>query len=130
VPGPEVGRPAPDFSWSADDGTKETLGDLKGKVVILVFWSPTCEYCREELKTLESIHRDYSEEVVIVGVSRSLGGTKPSFLNVIDDGQVFMNFRVRIMPTIFFVGRDGIILERHEGVLGVQDIKSVLDGML
>ena len=74
VPGPEVGRPAPDFSWSADDGTKETLGDLKGKVVILVFWSPTCEYCREELKTLESIHRDYSEEVVIVGVSRSLGG--------------------------------------------------------
>jgi len=41
-----------------------------------------------------------------------------------------MNFRVKFMPTIFFVGRDGIILERHEGVLGVQDIKSVLDGML
>lgn len=35
---PKVGEPAPDFTLPADDGTTVSLGDLRGKHVVLWFY--------------------------------------------------------------------------------------------
>lgn len=41
---PEVGKPAPDFTLSTVDGKTVRLADLKGKVVVLEWFNPSCPY--------------------------------------------------------------------------------------
>ena len=52
-----VGQPAPDFQVKLMDGSKVSLADLKGQVVILNFWATWCGPCKRELPLLDSYYR-------------------------------------------------------------------------
>ena len=41
------GRPAPDFSAFALDGTPKTLDDFRDKVLLVNIWATWCPPCRE-----------------------------------------------------------------------------------
>ena len=40
----EIGKPAPDFNLATADGKSVKLADLKGKVVVLEWFNPSCPY--------------------------------------------------------------------------------------
>ncbi|WEK00289.1 MAG: redoxin domain-containing protein [Candidatus Sphingomonas phytovorans] len=50
---PRVGEPAPDFELTLVDGSKVSLDQLRGQVVVLNFWATWCVPCREELPLLD-----------------------------------------------------------------------------
>jgi thiol-disulfide isomerase/thioredoxin len=54
---PVVGGPAPNFEVTALDGTKVSLADLKGQVVVLNFWATWCGPCKQELPLLDGYYR-------------------------------------------------------------------------
>lgn len=56
TPAPVIDAPAPDFELTLVDGSKVSLADLKGQVVVLNFWATWCVPCRTELPTLDTYY--------------------------------------------------------------------------
>ena len=53
---PKVGEPAPDFELTLIDGSKLTLAQMRGDVIVLNFWATWCVPCRRELPTLDAYY--------------------------------------------------------------------------
>jgi peroxiredoxin len=71
--GPRLAE-APPFSLPAPDDEVRRLADHAGQVVVLNFWATWCAPCREELPTLEALHRELGGEgLEVVGVSVDRG---------------------------------------------------------
>ncbi|MBS3899467.1 MAG: TlpA family protein disulfide reductase [Dethiobacter sp.] len=53
-----LGQPAPEFTLNDFEGNPVSLSDLRGKVVLLNFWSAACPPCREKMPALQRIYED------------------------------------------------------------------------
>lgn len=60
---------APDFALSTLDGRTVRLSDLRGKVVLLNFWTTWCTACVAEIPVLIELQRRHPDDAVILGVS-------------------------------------------------------------
>lgn len=56
------------LGWKTFDGKPETLGDLKGKVVVLDFWATFCPPCLEEIPHLVRLQNENAGSLQIVGL--------------------------------------------------------------
>lgn len=56
------------LGWTNFDGQKQTLGELKGKVVILDFWATYCPPCIEEIPHLRELQSKYGEDLKVIGL--------------------------------------------------------------
>lgn len=61
----KIGSPAPAFSGNAMDGSCKDLSDLRGKVVVLTFWSTKCEICRHEFPKVNQMVKSYENRNVV-----------------------------------------------------------------
>jgi peroxiredoxin len=122
----QVGTAAPDCSIPDLSGNIVTLQQMKGKVVLLDFWAPWCDQCKEEIPDLDALYRKYpSDKVAMIGVdidsseellSEFLRKTPVSFKVLIDGKGVMRRaYRFRALPTTFIIGKDGIIRYMHMG---------------
>ncbi len=126
-----INRLAPDFELPATDGKRVQLSSLRGKVVILNFWTKTCAPCLDEMDELAelaallkptpgiqlvTISTDESAEDAL-GTVRSVLGTAPPFLVLIDpDGEVVTGkYGTKLYPETWFIDRDGVIRARVDG---------------
>lgn len=53
----KIGDPAPNFTMRTLDGSKVTLADLRGQVIVLNFWATWCGPCKRELPVLDAFYR-------------------------------------------------------------------------
>jgi peroxiredoxin len=60
-----VGADAPNFTVTTLNGAEIELAKLKGKVVVLNFWSTTCKPCIEEMPALNELVRSYKDTDVV-----------------------------------------------------------------
>ncbi|GAB2444065.1 hypothetical protein GCM10027187_04940 [Streptosporangium sandarakinum] len=123
-------RPAPKLSGTTLDGTRFTLGELRGHVVLVNVWASWCESCREEFPlVVETARRLGPRGLRIVGVDtrdtreaarlflRESGVTDVSVpVQLFDpDGRLALELGVLGVPETFLVGRDGRIADRVLG---------------
>lgn len=115
---PEKKILAPDFALEDLSGKPWRLRDLRGKVVFLNFWATWCIPCRQEMPTMEKLHREFKEqglEVVAINFRESkkevrkffdeLGLTFTSLLD--KDGKVSEEYGAWSIPLSYFVNRKG-----------------------
>ena len=74
---PQTNLPLPpvknieNLGWQLASGNRQTLGELKGKVVILDFWATYCPPCLEEIPHLAALQNKY-QDLQIIGLN--IGG--------------------------------------------------------
>jgi peroxiredoxin len=68
----KIGQPAPDFTVTKTDGTKFTLSENRGKVVMIQFTASWCGVCRKEMPHIEDeIWQPLKEKsFVLIGLDR------------------------------------------------------------
>ncbi len=63
TPSPAPSGPkAPDFTLSTLDGDEVTLSDLEGQVVLVDFWSTTCDPCLAEMPELVKLYNEKKDQ--------------------------------------------------------------------
>ena len=113
---------APDFAAQALDGRTIVLSELRGRVVLINFWATWCLPCRAEMPAIQGVYEAYLDrglEVLAVNLQEpdervsefveELGLTFPVVLD--KDDTVSSLYRIRSIPTTFFVDRSGVIRE-------------------
>ena len=67
-----IGNVAPGLDLKKMDGGDFSLHDVKAKYTLLIFWSPDCGHCEEEMPRIDSLYKagGYKEKgVEIIGVN-------------------------------------------------------------
>jgi cytochrome c biogenesis protein CcmG/thiol:disulfide interchange protein DsbE len=124
--GPDLGS-APDYTFTALDGTRVDSKALKGQVVVLNFWATWCGPCKLEMPSLQSLHEDKGKDgVVVLGLATDAGDGSVVDAFLQEQGITYAVGRatsdhrrsfggVSMIPTTYLIDRDGIV--RHK-VLG------------
>ncbi len=86
-----AGDPAPPFKLPALRGGDVDLGDFAGRLTVLVFWNPTCGYCRglaPQLRLREKQQTVSSAQMVFVAAGTRAANEAEGFVSpvLLDDG--------------------------------------------
>lgn len=88
------------FNATALNGQTFDLAELKGKIVVLTFWSTRCAICHSEIPKLNQLVKTYKdEEVVFLGLSMENESKIGAYLKK-------TSFNFNILPNSF-----GIVLK-------------------
>lgn len=122
----EEGKPAPDFTLKALDGSNIKLNELRGTVVLVNFWASWCGPCRTEMPLLDDLYgeyRDYGFTVLGINLDEErsqamklLDKVPVSFPVLFDpDNSTSETYAVDAMPTTVLIDRNGVVRHHHRG---------------
>ncbi|MFI1014623.1 NHL domain-containing thioredoxin family protein [Streptomyces sp. NPDC020965] len=116
--------------WLNTGDRQYTLGELRGKIVVLDFWTFCCVNCLHVLDELRELEEEHRDTVVIIGVH------SPKFVHeadheavvdaveryqvhhpVLDDPELatWKQYAVRAWPTLVVIDPEGYVVAQHAG---------------
>ncbi len=131
---------APAFSLTGLDSAAHTLDEYNADLVMLHFWADWCSHCRQEFAELQAAYDSLSgsgfelvainsgqTRDIVAGIRETYGLTFPMLMD--PDTQVTELYKVKGLPTTYFIGRDRRVLKRHIGWLKQDDIYNTIAGL-
>jgi thiol-disulfide isomerase/thioredoxin len=123
-----TGKAAPDFTLQTLDGKSVSLSSFRGRAVLLNFWATWCGPCKIEMPWFVELQKQYGPQgLQIVGVAmddsspqdiqtfvKEMGVNYPVLVGKEAVGQAYGG--VDVLPTTFFIDRDGKIVSREFGL--------------
>jgi thiol-disulfide isomerase/thioredoxin len=138
------GRQMPAFKLPSplSDESITISNSLQGKVVLVSFFASWCRSCLEEIPLLKKLQtrfgpKDFAiiamavDEENEVGLKNLIQKQKINYQVLLADEAVKKDFGgIAILPTMFLVNREGILLKKYSGHIDrdslIQDIKQTL----
>jgi thiol-disulfide isomerase/thioredoxin len=117
------GSPAPEFTLEDRNHKKVSLADLKGKPVLLGFWTTYCQSCLSEMEALKPIYDKYHDKMTFVSISGDKEFIKMNyflklkkdfvwtFLHLGDEYRLLLDYDVRSFPLFVLIDSQGKILK-------------------
>ncbi len=132
-----IGKPAPELVVTDIQGNTISLGELKGKTVLLDFWTTWCPPCLADGPALDKLYNKYGgKDLVIVGISMNeerevvekfLTKHAHSFPVVLTtENELPRPYQIGIFPTYMVVAPDGTLTTAIEGDQGFGDLRKFL----
>lgn len=128
------------LKWINTAGPIE-LADLRGKFVLMDFWTYCCINCMHVLPELKKLERAYPDSLVVIGVhsakfdtERDLGNIREAVLRyqiehpVVNDPDhvLWDRFRVNAWPTIVLIDPEGYVVGSAGGEFTFEQIDGLL----
>lgn len=134
---PLVGRPAPTFDLKLlGSNERLSLEKLRGRPVLINFWATWCVPCFQEHAVLSAAASIPDNPVQFVGIVyndeearawKFLVENGASYPNVMDEGaKAAIAYGVYGVPESFFIDRNGVIVEKFEGPLDADVLRTKL----
>ncbi|MCY4581329.1 MAG: TlpA disulfide reductase family protein [Chloroflexi bacterium] len=135
-------REAPDFAgFDLVSGLPVNADSLRGRVVMVDFWSSWCAACRIEAADLAQVYTEYEgAPVEFVGIAvwdratdalDHIEGYGVTYLNILDErGTTAVSYGVRGVPEKFFIDTEGRIVRKLIGPVSAEELRGILNGLL
>lgn len=127
---------APDFTLRDTGGREVRLSDLRGKKVLVNFWTTWCGYCKEEMPLLQKFHDENgggSWRVLTINITSSeksvsqvldyIKSNNYTFPVLLDEkGSVASLYRVSSIPASFILNEKGEVIKTKIGAFTAKEI--------
>jgi thiol-disulfide isomerase/thioredoxin len=135
--GSDDDEPAPRFHAKTTAGESFNNESIKGKVVLLEFWTTWCPYCRNEQSLVDNIDREYAKQglvVLAIDVGESKKKVKqylaenPRSCRIVmtEDTNLAAMYAATSYPIYVTIDRDGNIAGTQRGAAGERALRSLL----
>jgi thiol-disulfide isomerase/thioredoxin len=137
IAGPKEKEPAPRFNATTTGGEKFTNASIKGKIVLLEFWTTWCGYCANEAAFVDKIGHELADKGLIllaidVGESRK---TVKKYLEqhprnckvvLMEDTNLAAMYAATVYPIYVVIDRDGNIAGTQHGAAGEDALRRLI----
>jgi peroxiredoxin len=131
-----IGKPAPDLVARGLTGQNVRVSEHRGEVVVVSFWSGSCNTCRAQLTALDRIAKTYaSAGLTVIGVNLDDNVTRAEKFARAQDLQFPLlistpentgrDYRVDRLPMMVFVDREGVLRSAHREFKSSDEAKYV-----
>ena len=134
----------PDFNLlSLRDGTPVRSESLRGRVVLVVFFTPWCSSCVSEMAMLEKLRQEYSQaRFSVIGmavVDKDTAGSLDQFVKklalrytiLVSDDEVRQGFGgIIAVPTAFLIDKNGAIAQKFVSAMEKNVLSGAIDTLL
>lgn len=139
------GAAAPEFKAARFKGGDVALGELKGNVVMLDFWATWCGPCVSEMPSLVKLAKEYEGKgLVFLAANQDDPDDAESRVEafvakrvpdlgrfvVFPEPLAAQAYKVNALPTLYFIGRDGKVLEGHSGAASEATLRKWIERAL
>jgi thiol-disulfide isomerase/thioredoxin len=132
------GKPAPDLEAKDIHGNAISLADLRGKTVLLDFWTTWCPPCQTDAPSLEKLNHKYgNKSLAIIGISvNEARATVEQYLKkhphsfpvvLSNENQLSRTYQIAIFPTYLIIGPDGTLMTAEQGDQGFAELRKELE---
>jgi len=130
-------QPAPHFHAKTTSGETFNNESVKGKVVLLEFWTTWCQYCHQEEALVEEINKEFSDKgliVLAIDVAESKKTVKkyleqhPRSCRIVltEDTNLAAMYQANSYPIYVVIDRDGNISGEQRGAAGERALRHLL----
>lgn len=136
-----VDRPAPEVDARLINGKMVRTKDLRGKVVVKMFWATWSPAARADLPNIDRLYREHAArglQVIAYAIDEDPGEVRRFWKNTnyavgaaIRDDNVFDRYgRVSTTPLYYVIDRRGVVRHRLAGPIGAEKLESVVRPLL
>lgn len=128
-------KKSPDFQLQDYQGKEIKLRNFREKNVIVNSWATWCPFCKEELKDLAAVQKEFGDQIVIIAVGRAESlevakkytdnlGVNGSLIFLLDPADSFyQSIGGFSMPETIFIDKNGFIRAHKRGPMNLEEIR-------
>ena len=129
-------EPAPRFHAKTTAGETYNNASIKGKVVLLEFWTTWCPYCKQEEALVDNINHEFAKDLLVLAID--VGESRKHVKQYLDqhprscrivmteDTNLAAMYQANSYPIYVVIDRDGNIAGEQRGASGEEGLRCLL----